>query len=61
MLDAVLNVFAVMEPALAHPFREAGNRLLVAMLVIKHEKARHLRPLDQHMPLDPRSDRPRIP
>ena len=39
MLDAVLDVFAVLEQAVPHPFREAGNRLLVAMQVVKHEKA----------------------
>ena len=38
MLDAVLNVFAVLEQAVPHPFREAGNRLLVAMQESKTRK-----------------------
>src|SRR6185503_17521342 len=56
-LDAVEDVLAVGEAALANPGGKLRHRLLVAVRIIEHKKARHLGALDQQMPLDARAGR----
>ena len=40
------------EATLPHPVREARHSLLIAVLVVEHEKAGHPRTLHQHVALD---------
>src|SRR5690349_13810522 len=61
LLEAFENVLAVAELALADPLRELRHGLLRAVLVVEDEEAFHARALDEEMPLDARTRRPRVP
>ena len=60
-LDPVNDVFAITQSALADPSGQSRDGLFIAILIIEYEKTRHSRPLDEQVPLYPRSGRRWIP
>jgi hypothetical protein len=60
-LDPVNDVFAITQSALTDPSGQSRDGLFIAMLIIEYEKTGHSRPLDEQVPLDPRSGRRWIP
>src|SRR4029450_9418317 len=61
MFNALRDLFAISQPALADPFGQPGHRFFVAMLVVKNQKSGHSRPLHQNVALNPRAGWRRIP
>ena len=61
-LDPANDVFAITQSFLTDPSGQSRDGLFIAMLIIEHEKKTgHSRPLDEQVPLDPRSGRRWIP
>ena len=61
VFDPVNDLFAITQSAVTNPPDQSRDGLFIAMLIIEHEKTGHSRPLDEQMPLDPRSARRWIP
>src|SRR5712691_1449381 len=60
-LEAVADILAIADAAFAQPGGEACYRFFRAVLIVGREKSCHARPLDQEVPLDAGTQRPRIP
>ena len=61
IFDPVYDLFAITQRAVTDPPDQSRDGLFLAMLIIEHEKTGHSRPLDEQMPLDPRSGRRWVP